>query len=156
LTTRDDALAYHSNGRPGKLKVSPTKPTATQRDLSLAYTPGVAEPCRKSSRRTLADALDGADVFVGLSQAGAVDQDMVKSMADSPIIFAMANPDPEIHPADIEAVRSDAIIATGRSDFPIQGSRRRRSIWRNIPAGSKRLLATWPGPSSRSRTRGLN
>jgi malate dehydrogenase (oxaloacetate-decarboxylating)(NADP+) len=50
LTTRDDALAYHSNGRPGKLKVSPTKPTGTQRDLSLAYTPGVAEPCREIVR----------------------------------------------------------------------------------------------------------
>ena len=314
MTTRDDALAYHSKGRPGKIKVSPTKPTVTQRDLSLAYTPGVAEPCReivrdssnvfrytakgnlvavvtngtavlglgnigplagkpvmegkavlfkrfadidvfdieldsedvdeivrtieviapsfgginledirapecfeierrlqesldipifhddqhgtaiissaallnalqitgraidaaevvfsgagasgiacarlyrdlgvrpenllmcdsrgviqdgriegmtpekrefcrKSSKRTLADALDGADVFVGLSQAGVVDQDMVKSMADNPIIFAMANPDSEIHPADIEAVRSDAIIATGRSDYPNQ------------------------------------
>jgi malate dehydrogenase (oxaloacetate-decarboxylating)(NADP+) len=314
VITREQALAYHSEGRPGKLKISPTKPTQTQRDLSLAYTPGVAEPCREIARdpdevfrytakgnlvavvsngtavlglgnlgplaakpvmegkavlfkrfadidvfdieidsldvdeivrtvqliaptfgginledirapecfeietrliesldipvfhddqhgtaiisgaallnaarltdrsigeldvvingagaagiacarlyrdlgvparnitlcdsngviyegrregmnpykaewawpspaRSLADALRGADVFVGLSQAGVVSEDMVRSMADQPIIFAMANPDPEIHPDAVRRARSDAIMATGRSDYPNQ------------------------------------
>ncbi|MEM6534492.1 MAG: NADP-dependent malic enzyme [Pseudomonadota bacterium] len=74
----------------------------------------------KTSKRTLADAMDGADCFLGLSVKGAVDQDMIKSMADNPIIFAMANPDPEIMPEEIKQVRGDAIIATGRSDYPNQ------------------------------------
>ncbi|MEX1252646.1 MAG: NADP-dependent malic enzyme [Hyphomonas sp.] len=74
----------------------------------------------KTKKRTLADAMDGADVFLGLSVKGAVTKDMVKSMAKNPIIFAMANPDPEITPEDIKSVRSDAIIATGRSDYPNQ------------------------------------
>jgi malate dehydrogenase (oxaloacetate-decarboxylating)(NADP+) len=73
-----------------------------------------------TDRRSLAEALDGADCFLGLSVAGAVTQDMVKSMAKDPIIFAMANPDPEIKPEDVRAVRDDAIIATGRSDYPNQ------------------------------------
>ncbi len=314
MITREQALAYHSEGRPGKLKITPTKPTATQRDLSLAYTPGVAEPCREIARdpdeafrytargnlvavvtngsavlglgnigplagkpvmegkavlfkrfadidvfdieidsqdpdeivrtveliaptfgginledirapecfdiearliesldipvfhddqhgtaiisgaallnacqltsrsldelclvingagaagvacarlyrdlgvparnitlcdsrgvihagredgmnpykaewawetsaRTLADALRGADVFVGLSQAGLVTEEMVRSMADQPVVFAMANPDPEISPDVVRRVRPDAIMATGRSDYPNQ------------------------------------
>jgi malate dehydrogenase (oxaloacetate-decarboxylating)(NADP+) len=314
VITREQALAYHSEGRPGKIKISPTKPTQTQRDLSLAYTPGVAEPCREIARqpdevfkytgrgnlvavvsngtavlglgnlgplgakpvmegkavlfkrfadidvfdieidsqdpdeivrtvqliaptfgginledirapecfeietrlietldipvfhddqhgtaiisgaallnaiqltdrtigelrvvvngagaagiacarlyrdlgvpaqsitlcdsngviyegrregmnpykaewawpsqgRKLADVLHGADVFVGLSQAGVVSEEMVKSMADAPIIFAMANPDPEISPHIVHRVRPDAIMATGRSDYPNQ------------------------------------
>jgi len=70
--------------------------------------------------RSLQQALAGADIFLGLSVKGAVTQEMVKSMADKPIIFAMANPDPEITPEDVMAVRSDAIIATGRSDYPNQ------------------------------------
>ena len=70
--------------------------------------------------RSLADALKGADVFLGLSVKGAVTPAMVKSMADKPIIFAMANPDPEIAPEEVQAVRGDAIIATGRSDYPNQ------------------------------------
>jgi malate dehydrogenase (oxaloacetate-decarboxylating)(NADP+) len=74
----------------------------------------------KTDARTLAEALVGADVFFGLSVKGAVTQDMVKSMADKPIIFAMANPDPEITVEDIAAVRTDAIVATGRSDYPNQ------------------------------------
>jgi malate dehydrogenase (oxaloacetate-decarboxylating)(NADP+) len=73
-----------------------------------------------TNARTLAEAIEGADVFFGLSAKGAVDQAMVRSMADSPIIFAMANPDPEITPEEVRAVRSDAIIATGRSDYPNQ------------------------------------
>jgi malate dehydrogenase (oxaloacetate-decarboxylating)(NADP+) len=314
LITREQALAYHAEGRPGKLKVVPTKPTATQNDLSLAYTPGVAEPCREIARdpetvfkytargnlvavvtngtavlglgnigalagkpvmegkavlfkrfadvdvfdieiasedpadvirvcqliaptfgginledirapecfqieeelirtldipvfhddqhgtaiisgaallnaleitgrrieetrvvfsgagasgiacarlyrdlgvrrenillcdsrgvvhrgrregmnaykeqfasdgpeRTLAEALRGADCFVGLSSAGLMTPEMVRSMAKSPIIFAMANPDPEILPDQVAAVRGDALIATGRSDYPNQ------------------------------------
>jgi len=74
----------------------------------------------KTSKRTLAEAMEGADVFLGLSVKGAVSKDMVKSMAKNPIIFAMANPDPEITPEDIKSVRDDAIIATGRSDYPNQ------------------------------------
>jgi malate dehydrogenase (oxaloacetate-decarboxylating)(NADP+) len=70
--------------------------------------------------RTLEEALVGADVFLGLSAAGALKPEMVKEMAPSPIIFAMANPDPEISPPDAKAARPDAIIATGRSDFPNQ------------------------------------
>jgi malate dehydrogenase (oxaloacetate-decarboxylating)(NADP+) len=74
----------------------------------------------KTKARTLAEALVGADVFFGLSAKGAVTQDMVKSMAEKPIIFAMANPDPEITVEDVAAVRADAIMATGRSDYPNQ------------------------------------
>ncbi|OJV16002.1 MAG: NADP-dependent malic enzyme [Alphaproteobacteria bacterium 33-17] len=70
--------------------------------------------------RTLTEALKGADVFLGLSVKGAVTQEMVKNMADKPIIFAMANPDPEIVPEDVKAVRDDAIVATGRSDYSNQ------------------------------------
>ena len=74
----------------------------------------------KTSARTLAEALEGADVFFGLSAKGAMTQDMVRSMADKPIIFAMANPDPEITVEEVAAVRDDAIMATGRSDYPNQ------------------------------------
>ncbi|HXZ21661.1 MAG TPA: NADP-dependent malic enzyme [Pseudolabrys sp.] len=74
----------------------------------------------KTSARTLAQALEGADVFFGLSAKGAVTQDMVKKMAPKPIIFAMANPDPEITVEEVAAVRDDAIMATGRSDYPNQ------------------------------------
>jgi malate dehydrogenase (oxaloacetate-decarboxylating)(NADP+) len=70
--------------------------------------------------RTLGDAMHRADVFVGVSSAGVVNKAMIESMAARPIVFAMANPDPEIEPADVKAVRSDAIIATGRSDYPNQ------------------------------------
>ncbi len=70
--------------------------------------------------RTLSDAIKDADVFLGLSAKGALTKDMVKIMAKNPIIFACANPDPEILPEEIEEVRSDAIIATGRSDYPNQ------------------------------------
>jgi malate dehydrogenase (oxaloacetate-decarboxylating)(NADP+) len=74
----------------------------------------------KTKARSLAEAMEGADAFFGLSAAGAVTQAMVKSMADKPIIFAMANPDPEITPEDVMEVRPDAIVATGRSDYPNQ------------------------------------
>ncbi|MCC6772724.1 MAG: NADP-dependent malic enzyme [Gemmatimonadaceae bacterium] len=70
--------------------------------------------------RTLLDALQGADVFVGLSAAGAMSTEMVAAMGPNPIIFALANPMPEILPEQVRAVRSDAIIATGRSDYPNQ------------------------------------
>jgi malate dehydrogenase (oxaloacetate-decarboxylating)(NADP+) len=74
----------------------------------------------ETAARTLADALKGADVFFGLSVKGALTREMVASMAPNPIIFAMANPDPEITPEEVAAVRSDAIVATGRSDYPNQ------------------------------------
>jgi len=74
----------------------------------------------ETDARTLADAVRGADVFYGLSIANVLTPDMVKSMADSPIIFAMANPDPEIKPELAKAARKDVIIATGRSDYPNQ------------------------------------
>src|SRR5262245_9211430 len=74
----------------------------------------------ETKARTLAEALKGADAFFGLSAAGTVTKEMVKSMADKPIIFAMANPDPEITPEDVADVRPDAIVATGRSDYPNQ------------------------------------
>ncbi|GAB4576406.1 MAG: hypothetical protein Tsb008_20230 [Rhodothalassiaceae bacterium] len=70
--------------------------------------------------RTLADAMKGADMFVGLSVKGAVTAEMVRTMAENPIIFAMANPDPEISPEEVSAIRNDAIMATGRSDYPNQ------------------------------------
>ena len=74
----------------------------------------------ETKNRTLIDAIKGADVFLGLSSAGVLKKDMIKKMAKNPIIFACANPDPEITPEEIEEVRSDAIIATGRSDYPNQ------------------------------------
>ncbi len=74
----------------------------------------------RTKARTLKEAMEGADVFFGLSVKGAVTKDMVRSMADKPIIFAMANPDPEITPEDARAARPDAIIATGRSDYANQ------------------------------------
>src|ERR1700742_1477947 len=74
----------------------------------------------KTKARTLAEALKGADVFYGLSVKGAFTPEMIKSMADKPIIFAMANPDAEITPEEVAAIRDDAIMATGRSDYPNQ------------------------------------
>ena len=74
----------------------------------------------KTKDRTLNDAIKNTDVFLGLSSAGVLKKDMIKKMSKNPIIFACANPDPEIIPEDVEKVRSDAIIATGRSDYPNQ------------------------------------
>jgi len=74
----------------------------------------------QEKKGTLADAMKDADAFIGLSVKGMVTSEMVKTMKNDPIIFAMANPDPEIMPEDVNAVRSDAIIATGRSDYPNQ------------------------------------
>ncbi|MSP34187.1 MAG: NADP-dependent malic enzyme [Limnohabitans sp.] len=75
---------------------------------------------QKTSQRTLAEAIEGADIFLGLSAGGVLKQDMVKKMAAKPLIFALANPDPEILPEDVKAVRDDAIMATGRTDYPNQ------------------------------------
>ncbi len=75
---------------------------------------------QKTDHRTLAQVIAGADVFLGLSAGGVLKQDMVKSMAAKPLIFALANPNPEIDPADVKAVRDDAIMATGRTDYPNQ------------------------------------
>jgi malate dehydrogenase (oxaloacetate-decarboxylating)(NADP+) len=108
-----------------------------------------------SAVHTLADVIRGADVFVGLSVAGQMTQDMVRAMADRPIIFALANPDPEILPADVFAVRDDAIMATGRSDFDNQVNNvlgfpfifrgaldvRARSITNNMKLAATRALA---------------
>ncbi len=74
----------------------------------------------ETDAETLHDAMKGADVFVGLSVAGLVSKEMVRDMADSPIIFALANPDPEILPEEVAEVRDDALMATGRSDYPNQ------------------------------------
>ena len=74
----------------------------------------------KTDARTLADAMNGADVVFGLSVKGALTPEMIASMAPNPIIFAMANPDPEITPEEVAAIRDDAIVATGRSDYPNQ------------------------------------
>jgi malate dehydrogenase (oxaloacetate-decarboxylating)(NADP+) len=82
--------------------------------------PYKARFAHNTKARTIADALVGADVFVGLSVAGAITGDMVAKMAKKPIVFALANPEPEILPDEVRAVRSDAIIATGRSDYPNQ------------------------------------
>jgi malate dehydrogenase (oxaloacetate-decarboxylating)(NADP+) len=75
---------------------------------------------QNTPHRTLAEVMVGADVFLGLSAGGVLKQDMVKSMASKPVIFALANPNPEITPEDVRAVRDDAVIATGRSDYPNQ------------------------------------
>ena len=82
--------------------------------------PYKAKFANQTKARTIADALVGADVFVGLSVAGAITGEMVAKMAKKPIVFALANPEPEILPDEVRAVRSDAIIATGRSDYPNQ------------------------------------
>jgi len=74
----------------------------------------------ETKNRTLNDAIKNADVFLGLSAAGVLKKEMIKKMAKNPIIFACANPDPEIIPEEVEKVRSDAIVATGRSDYPNQ------------------------------------
>ncbi len=96
-----------------------------RKGVIYAGRPGEMDPYKAkfashTKARTIADALDGADVFVGLSVAGAVTGEMISRMADRPIVFALANPEPEILPAEVRAVRPDAIIATGRSDYPNQ------------------------------------
>jgi malate dehydrogenase (oxaloacetate-decarboxylating)(NADP+) len=83
-------------------------------------TPQKAEYAQKSDLRTLADVIGGADLFLGLSGPGVLKPDMVARMAKRPIVFALANPSPEISPADARAVVPDVIMATGRSDFPNQ------------------------------------
>jgi malate dehydrogenase (oxaloacetate-decarboxylating)(NADP+) len=78
------------------------------------------EFAQKTSARTLSEVIEGADIFLGLSAAGVLKQDMVRKMARRPLILALANPNPEILPEDVKAVRDDAIMATGRSDYPNQ------------------------------------
>ena len=73
-----------------------------------------------TDKKTLSDAIDGADVFIGVARGNLVTQEMVKSMAKRPIIFALSNPDPEISPVDVYACRDDVLMATGRSDYPNQ------------------------------------
>lgn len=74
----------------------------------------------ETDKKTLSDAMDGADVFIGVARGNLVSQKMVKSMADKPIIFALSNPDPEISPSDVYDCRDDVLMATGRSDYPNQ------------------------------------
>ena len=76
--------------------------------------------CQETDLRTLDDVIAGADIFLGLSAGGVLKQEMVKKMADKPLIFALANPTPEILPEDVKAVRPDAVMATGRTDYPNQ------------------------------------
>ena len=87
---------------------------------TVGMNPYKAAFARDTEARTLADAMEGADAFVGVSVAGVVTPEMVRSMADQPIIFALANPNPEITYEDARAARPDAIVATGRSDYPNQ------------------------------------
>ncbi len=82
--------------------------------------PNKARYAKDTSARKLGEVIDGADVFLGLSAGGVLKQDMVKRMANKPLIFALANPTPEIRPEEIREVRDDAVIATGRSDYPNQ------------------------------------
>jgi len=84
------------------------------------YDESKARYAQKTELRTLSDVIQGADVFLGCSTAGVLSQEMVKTMADKPIILALANPEPEIRPELAKAVRPDCIIATGRSDYPNQ------------------------------------
>ena len=109
-----------------------TKSGVLQKNLTMIDRKGVIYKGRKglnewklnhattTKDRTLNDAIKNADVFLGLSSAGVLKKDMIKKMAKNPIIFACANPDPEITPEEVEEVRSDAIVATGRSDYPNQ------------------------------------
>ncbi len=89
-------------------------------DRAGSLDPYKARYAAQTEARTLADAVNGADVFFGLSSGGALKAEMVATMADRPLILAMANPTPEIMPEDAKAVRPDAVIATGRSDYPNQ------------------------------------
>ncbi|WP_428421460.1 NADP-dependent malic enzyme [Methylibium sp.] len=82
--------------------------------------PDKAEFAQPTSQRSLSEAIAGADIFLGLSAGGVLKKDMVAKMAARPLIFALANPNPEIAPADVKAVRDDAIMATGRTDYPNQ------------------------------------
>ena len=79
-----------------------------------------ARYARDTPHRTVGDAMDGIDIFLGLSGPGAVNQEMIKRMGRQPLILALANPDPEITPPDAHAIRPDAIVCTGRSDYPNQ------------------------------------
>ncbi len=76
--------------------------------------------CQQTELRTLSEAIEGADIFLGLSAGGVLKQDMVKKMADKPLVYALANPTPEILPEEVKAVRPDAVMATGRTDYPNQ------------------------------------
>ncbi|WP_454832593.1 NADP-dependent malic enzyme [Pseudoxanthomonas wuyuanensis] len=107
------------------LGLKPENILAVDRD-GVLYTgrphldPDKARYARDTDKRTLAEIVEGADLFLGLSAAGVLKPEMVATMADKPIILALANPNPEISPADAKAVRPDCIIATGRSDYPNQ------------------------------------
>ena len=88
-------------------------------DLSLTVN-GAVHDVTVEVRRTLSDVIDGADLFLGLSGPGVLTPDMVARMADRPVVFALANPEPEIYPEAVRRGQANAIVATGRSDFPNQ------------------------------------
>ncbi len=116
IATADHYLRLGAD--PGNLWFVDTKGVVSAGRDNL--TPQKARYAQDTDLETLADVIEDADVFVGLSVGGLLSKDMVRSMADSPIVFAMANPDPEITPEDAHAARDDVIIATGRSDYPNQ------------------------------------
>jgi malate dehydrogenase (oxaloacetate-decarboxylating)/malate dehydrogenase (oxaloacetate-decarboxylating)(NADP+) len=89
-------------------------------DLREGLTKEKADYASTTDKQTLADAMQDCDIFVGVASSNLVSQEMVRSMADNPIVFALSNPDPEISPADANAARDDLIMATGRSDYPNQ------------------------------------
>ena len=111
---------FKSMGLPGKNVIMCDSKGVIYKGRTEGMNQWKSAHANETTARTLADAMKGADVFLGLSVKGAVSQDMIKSMNARPLIFAMANPDPEITPEEIKAVRDDAIIATGRSDYPNQ------------------------------------
>jgi malate dehydrogenase (oxaloacetate-decarboxylating)(NADP+) len=107
------------------LGMNPENILAVDRDGVLYTGRGHMDPdkqryARDTAKRTLADIVDGADIFLGLSAGGVLKPEMVATMAERPVILALANPDPEIRPEDAKRVRPDCIIATGRSDYPNQ------------------------------------
>ena len=106
---------------------------------------------QKTAARTLSDVIEGADIFLGLSAGGVLKADMVKKMAAKPLILALANPTPEILPEEVIAVRNDAIIATGRSDYHNQVNNVlcfpyifRGALDAGAPSPKQRLTAAWP------------
>ena len=107
---------FKSMGLPGKNVIMCDSKGVIYKGRTEGMNQWKSAHANETTARTLADAMKGADVFLGLSVKGAVSLDMIKSMNARPLIFAMANPDPEITPEEIKAVRDDAIIATGRSD----------------------------------------
>jgi malate dehydrogenase (oxaloacetate-decarboxylating)(NADP+) len=104
----------------GRTSGSPTSKGVVYEGASELMDDDKDRYAKKTAARTLAEAIEGADVFLGLSAGGVLKPAMVAKMAANPLILALANPTPEITPEEVKAVRDDAIIATGRSDYPNQ------------------------------------